>query len=126
MNLYRSLGHKWTGTQADARAANNGDKNFEHIDVPTDKPGLLAFLNTFDVRLHTGGYANGGVAQPAETPPPLPQPGEFIIPGRPLSDNAPYQNGHPTELVHKSRDPAAKTICVACGRTPQQAEKVTT
>ena len=29
-------------TQADARAVN---KNFEQIDVPTDKPGLMAFIN---------------------------------------------------------------------------------
>ena len=45
MNLYRSKGYIWTGTQADAKAANDGDKNFEHIDVPTDKAGLIAFLN---------------------------------------------------------------------------------
>lgn len=49
MKLYRSLGSVWTGTQADAKAAQNG-KDFEEIDVPTDKPGLMAWLNTFEVR----------------------------------------------------------------------------
>ena len=49
MKLYRSLGRIWTGTAADARQAQGG-KDFEQIEVPTDKPGLMAFLNTFDVR----------------------------------------------------------------------------
>lgn len=49
MKLYRSKGSIWTGTQADAKAAQGG-KDFEEHDVPTDKPGLLSFLNTFEVR----------------------------------------------------------------------------
>jgi hypothetical protein len=47
MKLYRSKGTTWTGTQADARAI---ERDFESIEVPTDKPGLLEFLNTFEVR----------------------------------------------------------------------------
>lgn len=45
MNLYLSLGRVWTGTQADARAAQGGTKDYESKEVPTDKPGLIAFLN---------------------------------------------------------------------------------
>ncbi len=46
--------HKWAGTQADAakvkaefveKGAKRADVKVEDIDVPTDKQGLLAFLN---------------------------------------------------------------------------------
>lgn len=50
MRLYRSKGRVWTGTQADAKAANDGSKDFEEIEVPTDKPSLMKWLNEFDVR----------------------------------------------------------------------------
>lgn len=49
MRLYRSQGRVWTGTQADAKTAQGG-KDFEEIEVPTDKAGLMKFLNEFDVR----------------------------------------------------------------------------
>lgn len=49
MNLYLSRGRVWTGTLIDAREAQDG-KDFEHIDFPTDKPGLLAILNDFPNR----------------------------------------------------------------------------
>jgi len=45
MRLYRSKGHVWTGTEADAKAANDGMKGWEKIEVPTDKPSLIAWLN---------------------------------------------------------------------------------
>lgn len=38
----------YVGTQADARAIN---RNFEQIDVPTDKPSLLVFLNEMQARI---------------------------------------------------------------------------
>lgn len=41
MNLYLSNGRIWTGTQKDAKAAGE----FVAVDVPTDKPGLLQWLN---------------------------------------------------------------------------------
>lgn len=46
MKLYVTPLGQWAGTQADARAfkATHG-VDFEQIDVPTDKPGLLEFLN---------------------------------------------------------------------------------
>jgi len=53
MNLYRSKtpnGLVWSGTQADARELHGG-KDFEHIDVPTDKAGLMAFLNDMEKRV---------------------------------------------------------------------------
>lgn len=44
MKLYRSKGSIWTGTQADAKAAQGGT-DFEAIEVPVDKPSLIAWLN---------------------------------------------------------------------------------
>jgi hypothetical protein len=58
MKLYKTLmpdGHaKWDGTQADARetrheAGYTKTKNTEEVDVPTDKAGLLKFLNDNNV-----------------------------------------------------------------------------
>lgn len=43
MRLYRTTAGEWAGTQADARAL--AGKAWQEVDVPTDKPGLLAFLN---------------------------------------------------------------------------------
>lgn len=42
MRLYRTITGGWAGTQADA------GKGFVQVEVPTDKPGLLAFLNQRD------------------------------------------------------------------------------
>ncbi|ARK07504.1 hypothetical protein LAV_00129 [Sphingobium phage Lacusarx] len=44
MKLYLSNARTWTGTQADAKEAQGGS-DFEAIEVPTDKPGLIAWLN---------------------------------------------------------------------------------
>jgi len=46
MRLYRTEIGQWAGTQADARkfAATHG-VDWEQVEVPTDKPGLLAWLN---------------------------------------------------------------------------------
>ncbi|MCG7348862.1 hypothetical protein [Sphingomonas sp. ACRSK] len=49
MKLYRSLGRIWSGTQADAKTAQGG-ADYEAIEVPTDKPSLIEWLNKFDVR----------------------------------------------------------------------------
>ena len=45
MKLYTNNQGKWAGTQADAKQL--GD--FEQVEVPTDKPTLLAFLNEYEV-----------------------------------------------------------------------------
>lgn len=39
MRLYRTRAGAWAGTQAEA------GKGFEQVEFPTDKPGLLAWLN---------------------------------------------------------------------------------
>lgn len=48
MKLYLTQAGRWSGTQADARK----DGSFEQVEVPTDKPGLLDWLNT----QQQGGY----------------------------------------------------------------------
>lgn len=49
MRLYRTADGQWAGTQAAARAACRDaaidGKAWEELDVPTDKPGLLDWLN---------------------------------------------------------------------------------
>lgn len=104
MNLYRSLGHIWTGTQADARAANNGDKDFEHIDVPTDKAGLLQFLNEMEARL-----APLSITEP-EPVTNEPEP----VTNEPDPDR-PYRNGDPSFIFKGSRNPEAIFNCTSCG-----------
>ena len=42
MKLYTNNSGEWVGTQADAKRLKDGYRNAE---VPTDKPGLLEFLN---------------------------------------------------------------------------------
>jgi hypothetical protein len=46
MKLYRIAGHGWAGTQAEAKAeAKEFSTLWRPVEVPTDKPGLLAWLN---------------------------------------------------------------------------------
>lgn len=48
MRLYKTDMGGWAGTQADARklALSDGSEGlWKQVEVPTDKPGLLAFLN---------------------------------------------------------------------------------
>ncbi len=46
MKLYRIAGLGWTGTQAEARAeAKHHGTAWQPVEVPTDKPGLIAWLN---------------------------------------------------------------------------------
>lgn len=91
MNLYRSLGHIWTGTQKDAKAAGE----YEAIDVPTDKPSLLAFLNEMEARLA-----------------PEPEPADTVSEPDP---DRPYRNGDPTFIFKGSRNPEAIFNCTNCG-----------
>jgi hypothetical protein len=45
MRLYR-IGALWRGTEAEAKAAaREAGQEWQKVEVPTDKPGLLAFLN---------------------------------------------------------------------------------
>ena len=43
MGLYKNSNGVWAGTQADARKYCG--KDYQTVDVPTDKPNLLGFLN---------------------------------------------------------------------------------
>ena len=43
MKLYKNSNGVWAGTQADARKMCG--KGYTEVDVPTDKPSLLKFLN---------------------------------------------------------------------------------
>ena len=43
MKLYKNSNGVWAGTQADARKMCG--KGYQTVDVPTDKPSLLRFLN---------------------------------------------------------------------------------
>lgn len=51
MRLYVTEKGRWAGTQADANALlkEHGDKGWEQVEVPTDKPGLLSFLDVHRV-----------------------------------------------------------------------------
>ena len=49
MKLYSNGLGKWAGTQADAKQFGETYHGIETIDVPTDKPNLLAFLNRHEV-----------------------------------------------------------------------------
>lgn len=50
MNLYRDENGHWTGTQADAKLAAVGAP-WALVEVPTDKYGLLSFLNNIEREL---------------------------------------------------------------------------
>ena len=52
MRLYTNSEGSWVGTQADARK--EFGKDWNEVDVPTDKPSLLEFLNDMSV----GGKVN--------------------------------------------------------------------
>ncbi|MEO1169633.1 MAG: hypothetical protein AAFW97_13075 [Pseudomonadota bacterium] len=49
MRLYRTADGEWIGTQADARSAAEG-RGWEQVEVPTDKAGLLGFLNDMEAK----------------------------------------------------------------------------
>tara|TARA_Y100000015_G_C2387246_1_gene88142 strand:+ start:611 stop:979 length:369 start_codon:yes stop_codon:yes gene_type:complete len=49
MRLYTNRHGSWVGTQADARKQFGFKNEWREVDVPTDKPNLLQFLNTYAV-----------------------------------------------------------------------------
>lgn len=94
MRLYCTDAGQWAGTQADARAL--AGKAWEEVDVPTDKPGLLAWLNGNKVA------AGGPSAVPGLTLAPI-----VVAEATHLAEPAPI---------------AAPTTCPKCSRTPRAAE----
>jgi len=63
MKLYKTPDGQFHGTQADARKA---DRDFQQVEVPTDKAGLIAYLN--------------GQSQRAVEPQPLPTQEQVFVP----------------------------------------------
>jgi|GEM_PF-2137550 len=109
MKLYRSLGRIWTSTQSDARQAQGG-KDFEQFEVPTDKPGLLAFLNTFDVR-------------PGDAPPVTVQRYVEIPDDDDAVDSMLHHLGLPA-TAHVGNPPPSPDACPACARSQRTAGTV--
>jgi hypothetical protein len=71
MRLYHTPTGQWAGTQAEAKALGL----FELVEVPTDKPGLLAFLNLHRVgadRVEIDYTPTITLVQPPAPPPPVP------------------------------------------------------
>lgn len=110
MKLYRSLGRHWTGTQSDAKAAQGG-KDFEQFEVPTDKAGLLDFLNTFDVR-------------PGDTVPARAEEQADELDHDPLGDI--LGTAPPATVIKVTAGPGAPTAaCPACARDARAASMST-
>ena len=64
MRLYKNSNGVWAGTQADARKYCG--KDYQTVDVPTDKPSLLRFLNANKVG--TSHTSNGKEFEPVYAP----------------------------------------------------------
>src|SRR3546814_9416274 len=68
MRLYLTSTGEWTGNQSDAAGlvrANGG--TWEQIDVPTDKPGLIAWLTQQWTRFPTIAAPSAPITAPTET-----------------------------------------------------------
>jgi hypothetical protein len=113
MNLYLSHGHIWTGTQADAKEAQGGAKDYKSVDVPTDKPGLIAFLNDL---------VNG---------PPSPSSSTRVEPDLSLEEVAAAMPGFALTMPNTDtfavtppvyRPPATNEDCPACNRSARVAK----
>lgn len=109
MNLYLSRGRVWTGTQVEARAAQGG-KDFEHIDFPTDKPGLLEILNDFANLFPEMFGERMARSEPMEAP---------IYEEEGLAVADPETNGKVRTVSPSPVDPGS---CVACHRTARVAK----
>ena len=58
MRLYKNSNGVWAGTQADARKYCG--KAYSTVDVPTDKSGLLGFLNSIRLAVYPVVYLGRG------------------------------------------------------------------
>jgi len=61
MKLYKNSEGVWAGTQADARKMCG--KGYQTVDVPTDKPSLLRFLNANTVGAGADPYGEEAVSK---------------------------------------------------------------
>jgi len=79
MNLYRTASGSWAGTQVDARiAAKDDGGRYVAVDVPTDKPSLLAFLNLHRVGAPVERTERLEAPPVAPTPPASPAPSPAV------------------------------------------------
>lgn len=75
MKLYRTPTGHWAGTKDDAAfLAKTHNTTYQQCDVPYDKPGLLAFLNDFQV----------GAETPAQSEPQVEVVKELVTDANPL------------------------------------------
>lgn len=121
MRLYRTPSGSWAGTQADAKAlAKSEGTAWAELEVPTDKPGLLAFLNENRVgaarrpeerteRLEATPPARE--AQSTPTAPPRPDMGATAILSR--IDNPGRDIDGAVELIATSQGHALKRFAAA-------------
>ena len=65
MKLYKNSNGVWAGTQLDARKYCG--KDYSTVDVPTDKPNLLAFLNLNQVGSYTSNDKQGTITGEIDT-----------------------------------------------------------
>ena len=65
MKLYKNSEGVWAGTQADARKMCG--KDYQTVDVPTDKPNLLKFLNLNQVGSYTSNDKQGTITGEIDT-----------------------------------------------------------
>ena len=65
MRLYKNSNGVWAGTQADARKMCG--KTYSTVDVPTDKPNLLKFLNLNQVGSYTSNDKQGTITGEIDT-----------------------------------------------------------
>jgi hypothetical protein len=118
MKLYRIIGHAWVGTQQAARdtARSYGyppGTKWEQVEVPTDKEGLLDFLNRVDACASAGELCDRRNSEAVETVQAF-LAGELSLPGLP-------------KLPAPSDTPAtaeAGDRCPMCTRTPSAAAKL--
>lgn len=109
MRLYR-IGALWRGTEADAKAAaRETGVGCEKIEVPTDKPGLLAFLNQLSAT------EREVAATQVRTEPAKPRPGSCPVCDR--TEKAAAQ-------VAESQDLQAITDFILDRATPTQIEQL--
>jgi hypothetical protein len=100
MRLYLVPNGEWAGTQADAKViAKRVGQPFKEVDVPTDKPNLLEFLNLH----HVGAPA----PEPVEAPPP------FVAPPKPTFNTGQPAPGRPGGPRLFSAGPDNDLICEA-------------
>jgi hypothetical protein len=93
MKLYLTANRFWTGTQADAKLYG---KDVEQIEVPTDKPGLVAWLqeewNGFYAEVERlKGEAPAEAPRPEGVAPPVPDQPMATRPPVPVSGDLPAQ-----------------------------------